>query len=97
MPTKREPPVMGHLGYHIVVLDRGFVYVGDATITDDDRFVVIRDAMNIRVWGTTKGLGELAQCGPTKDTILDHVGTVKAPMRALISLIETKLIRWAVK
>ena len=72
-------------GFAIVVLDRGFVYVGDVECDAD--WCVIRNAKNIRSWGTTKGLGELVT-GPTKDTVLDVVGTVRAPMRAVISVIE---------
>lgn len=75
----------------IVVLDRGFVYVGNVTVEAD--WVLIRNAHNIRVWGTTKGLGELVN-GPLSGTRLDSVGTVKAPLRALISLIEVKESKW---
>jgi len=75
----------------IVVLDRGFVYVGYTTIEKD--FVVIRNAKNIRIWGTTKGLGELVS-GPTSSTKTDNVGTVKAPLRALISLINVDQWKW---
>lgn len=74
-------------GFAIVVLDRGFVYVGNVQCDAD--WCVITDARNIRVWGTTKGLGELTT-GPTDKTVLDHVGTVRAPMRAVISVIEAK-------
>ena len=74
-------------GFAIVVLDRGFVYVGDVSCDSD--WCVIRNAKNIRVWGTTKGLGELVG-GPTSKTVLDTVGTVRAPMRAVISVIECK-------
>ena len=75
----------------IVVLDRGFVYIGRTAIDGD--WVVIRNAHNIRIWGTTKGLGELVS-GPTTSTKLDVVGTVKAPLRALISIIDTKEGAW---
>ena len=68
----------------IVVLDRGFVYVGK--VTQDENNVTITDARNIRRWGTTKGLGELVG-GPTKDTVLDTVGTVVAPMKSVIHFI----------
>ena len=64
-------------GFAIVVLDRGFVYVGDVRM--DDRFCVISGARNIRRWGTTRGLGELALDGPLQHTVLDAVGTVRAP------------------
>ena len=76
----------------IVVLDRGFVYVGKVTV--DAEWVHIVSAKNIRIWGTTKGLGELALKGPTSKTTLDDVGIVKAPLRALISLIDTDAKLW---
>ena len=68
----------------IAVLDRGFVYVGKCKI--DGEFLHIENARNIRRWGTTKGLGELVN-GPTASTVLDEVGKVVAPVRALIHLI----------
>ena len=74
-------------GFAIVVLDRGFVYVGDVACDSD--WCVITNAKNIRQWGTTKGLGELVN-GPTSKTVLDNVGTVRASMRAVISIIEAK-------
>jgi len=69
----------------IVVLDRGFVYVGDTQVDDDT--VVITNAKNIRYWGTTNGLGELRN-GPTSKTKSDDAGTVRAPLRAVIHMIE---------
>ena len=77
----------------IVVLDRGLVYIGRVKIEND--FVVISSARNIRVWGTTQGLGQLVS-GPLPVTKLDVVGTVKAPMRALISLIDVEQSKWSV-
>lgn len=76
----------------IVVADRGFVYVG--RIRYDSEFCVIEKAQNIRRWGTTKGLGELALDGPQEDTILDAVGTVRVPARAVISIIDTEAAKW---
>ena len=75
----------------IVVLDRGFIYVGN--VVDESEFIVIRNARNIRVWGTSKGLGELVG-GPLAKTVLDTVGTVRAPKRALISLIDVEQSKW---
>ncbi len=75
----------------IVVLDRGFVYVGRVQLDAD--FVTISNARNLRQWGTTKGLGELV-AGPLSGTKLDAVGTVKAPLRALISLIDVEQSKW---
>jgi hypothetical protein len=79
-------------GFAIVVLDRGFVYVGLAT--HDGEWCVIRDARNVRVWGTTEGLGQLALKGPQPNTKLDMVGTVRAPARAVIHIIDTEAKLW---
>ena len=82
-------------GFGIVVADRGFVYVGD--IEHDGEWCVISNAKNIRYWGTTKGLGELALCGPTDKTKLDDVGRVRIPARAVISVIESDGGKWTCK
>jgi hypothetical protein len=78
-------------GVAIVVLDRGFVYVGNTVIEGD--WCVMTNAKNIRVWGTTKGLGELVS-GPLKDTKLDSVGSLRAPLRAVISIIDVEEKGW---
>jgi len=78
-------------GIKIAVLDRGFVYIGYVTIEGD--FLYLHHAKNIRVWGTTKGIGELVS-GPTKDTKLDSVGNITVPIRALISLIDVEQSKW---
>lgn len=80
-------------GFGIVVLDRGFVYVGDVTISGD--WCKIANARNIRTWGTEGGLGQLALEGPTtSETVLDDVGTVHAPLRAVISVIDSEVELW---
>ena len=79
-------------GFRIVVLDRGFVYAGQVEMQGD--WLVIHNARCIRRWGTTKGLGELAANGPTRTTALDDAGTVRAPMRAVIHLIDSDAGKW---
>ena len=79
-------------GKAIVVVDRGFVYVGDVEIAGD--WCNVTQAKNIRFWGTTEGLGELALKGPQKDTKLDMVGIVRIPMRSVISVIDTSGELW---
>jgi hypothetical protein len=78
-------------GKAIVVLDRGFVYVGDAVV--ENEWLTMTNAKNIRVWGTTKGLGELVN-GPLKDTRLDVVGSLRAPLRAVIHIIDADAAKW---
>lgn len=77
-------PIEREMGQNIVVLDRGFVYVGEVKFDGD--FLHITKARNVRKWGTSKGLGEL-RTGPLRDTVLDTVGEVIAPMHSLIHLI----------
>ena len=76
-----------NMGENIVVLDRGFVYVGNVVIDGD--FVQITEAKNIRYWGTKNGLGELRD-GPLKETKLDDIGEVIAPLRAVIHFVPVK-------
>lgn len=78
-------------GNQIVVLDRGFVYVGDVSREGD--LLIIRNAKNIRSWGTTKGLGEL-RGGPLSGTKTDDAGTVRVPFKAVIHLIEVEASKW---
>lgn len=75
----------------IVVLEQGFVYVGH--VRRDDDTLTINNAYNIRRWGTTRGLGELVD-GPTQHTVLDRTGTVTAPMRAVIHMIDANEDAW---
>ncbi len=85
---------MNH-GKQLVVLDRGFVYVGDATT--DAEWCVIKDASCVRRWGTKKGLGELAASGPSENTVLDPAGTVRAPMRAVIAMLACEGDKWTAR
>lgn len=79
-------------GIQLVILDRGFVYVGD--VKTNREWCVIADAKNVRRWGTTQGLGELAAKGPLSDTQLDDTGIVRAPMGAVIALIACNKRKW---
>lgn len=75
----------------IVVADRGFVFIG--RVKHEPDFVVVTNAKNIRVWGTTKGLGELV-AGPTSKTVLDAIGTVRIPNRAVIAIVDVEQSKW---
>lgn len=79
----------------IAVLDRGWVYAGACRMDGDT--LVITGAKNIRRWGTTGGLGELAAKGPRPETKMDDYGTVRAPGRAVICLIDCDAAAWAEK
>lgn len=78
----------------IAVLDRGFIYVGHCAIAEG--FLTITEARCIRRWGTTAGLGQLAAKGPQANTKLDPAGTVRAPVSALMHLIDCDPAAWPV-
>jgi hypothetical protein len=72
----RQDQVSPEIGdKRIIVADRGYVFVGQCE-DQDDGSVIIRNARNIRRWGTTRGLGELTT-GPTNNTKHDAYGTVR--------------------
>ena len=52
----------------IVVLERGFTYVGKLSY-DERGNGVLTDAANIYQWGTTQGICQIQE-GPTSETIL---------------------------
>lgn len=76
----------------IVVLIRGYVYIGFTRI--DGEWLYMRDALNLRTWGTSKGLGEIAQGGPTKHTVLDMGGHLKAPLSSVVFSMDADPIAW---
>ena len=56
-------------GWQIVVLQRGWVVVGE--MTKEGNTCVLKNASVIRRWGTSNGLPELAENGPLTDTKLE--------------------------
>lgn len=55
----------------IFVMERGFVLVG--RIADESPLeITLYDVSVVRIWGTTKGIGELAMKGPLSGTQLDR-------------------------
>lgn len=77
---------------YIVVLPRGWVMVGKAK--EKNNKLYLSDASVIRVWGTTKGLPELANNGPTKATILDGKCEMEFPMSAIIAKLKCNKKAW---
>lgn len=82
--------------WKIVVLHRGHVLVG--RVRRDGEMVHIDDASVIRIWGTTRGLGEIAKNGPTSKTILDPChGTASAHILAVVLMIDCEAGKWTSK
>lgn len=76
----------------IVVLNRGWVVVGDYSEKGDD--CTLTDASVIRKWGTTKGLGELAENGPLADTALDACPNVHFSKMTMVARIDCVESNW---
>jgi hypothetical protein len=79
-------------GYNVVVLDRGFVYVGKCARVGD--CLLMDQGRNIRYWGTDKGLHQLVVNGPTKDSQIDAPAHIRIPWRAVISIHATNESLW---
>jgi len=75
----------------IVVLDRGWVFLGRVRKMEDS--IVITQARNIRRWGTSEGLGQLRR-GPLPGTMHDASGTVTVPMQAVIFTLDVEDGAW---
>ncbi len=75
----------------IVVAQRGWVFVG--RYAHEDHEIVLRDAKNIRRWGTKKGLGEL-QLGPMPATVLDEAGTVRLHPLQIVATLDVDQKSW---
>ena len=74
----------------ILVLHRGWVIIGNVS-KETQNEIEVQDCSVIRKWGTTKGLGEIALNGITKETVLDPCGTVIAPLISVIMRIQCKV------
>lgn len=79
--------------YKIVVLQRGWVVVGK--MEREGSQCKLHNAAVIRNWGTTKGLGEIAEAGPKKDTKLDPCnGVVEFDYLTVILTIAVNEAKW---
>lgn len=79
--------------WKIAVLQRGWVYVGRFSRSGDE--CLLTDAACIRVWGTTKGLGEIAANGPTSKTVLDPCPDVRFHVLTAVLLLDCASEKWA--
>jgi hypothetical protein len=76
----------------IVVLQRGWVYIGRFERNGND--CKLHNAYNIRIWGTTKGLCELTD-GPTSSTKLDKCnGLVEFDWLTVVNTITVDSSKW---
>lgn len=76
----------------IVILQRGFVMVGYYR-RDGDNCRLVK-AQNVRKWGTSRGLGELAAGGPKSETKLDPCGVVEFHRLTEIATLNCEASKW---
>ncbi len=82
IPTKKQ----------IVILNRGWVVVGNFSEKGDD--CTLTNASVIRSWGTTKGLGELAENGPLTSTKLDSCPNVHFNKMTMVARMDVDESKW---
>jgi hypothetical protein len=77
----------------IVVLQRGWIVVG--RFERKDTQCKLHNASVIRTWGTTNGLGEIAESGPTSSTKLDKCkGVVEFDYMTVVLTIDCEVRKW---
>ena len=76
----------------IVILQRGWVMVGKFSQVNSQ--CRLDNAAVIRKWGTTNGLGEIADGGPTKHTVLDKTPPVEFHEMTVIATIQCRAEKW---
>ena len=80
----------------IVILQRGWIMVGRFERNGSD--CKLHNASVIRKWGTTNGLGEIANSGPTKETVLDKCyGVVEFDYLTVVASISVEESKWQSK
>lgn len=74
----------------IVIVDAGWVFCGETTYREHFTGTQLRldNCYNIRVWGTSQGLGELALKGALSETVLDFYGVVTLPVNKVVGVID---------
>ncbi len=91
--TETTADLSGGSKIKIVILQRGWVFVGK--YSQEGMKCTLTNAYNIRTWGTTKGLGELAEDGPQSATKLDKVNDVQFHILTAIAAIDCNDKSWA--
>lgn len=90
VPKGSEEPRNSNI--KIVILQRGWVFIGRYSENGDTCH--LENAYSIRVWGTSKGLGQLALEGKTSRTKLDKAGSVSFHKLTVVAAIDAKDELW---
>jgi len=76
----------------IVVLQRGWVVIGDISKTAEE--VTIKNCSVIRIWGTSNGLGEIAENGATAKTKLDKCPNMTVHPLSVVLYMNVNISNW---
>ena len=76
----------------ICVLHRGWVLVGDYSRSGE--YETLKKPSVIRIWGTTKGLGQIAADGPLTGTVLDPEPECEFNIQQVIRTISCSEDKW---
>jgi hypothetical protein len=79
----------------IVILQRGWVVVG--RYFKDGDHGRIENGHVIRLWGTSNGLGELAESGPTSFTKLDKSKSIRFHELTVVAMMDCEQSKWEQK
>lgn len=79
----------------IVILQRGWVFVG-VYRKESTELCTLNSGFNIRIWGTTKGLGELVN-GPLSGTKLDPIPTIEFHPLTVVATLKVNATAWKLK
>lgn len=78
----------------IVILQRGWVFVG--VFSQDGPKCSLDNGFNIRLWGTSKGLGELVN-GPLENTKLDPIPHTEFHELTIVASLKVNASKWNLK
>lgn len=78
----------------IVILQRGWVFVG--VLSKLNQTYKLTNGFNIRLWGTTKGLGELVN-GPLSSTKLDPIPDTEFHELTVVAMLKVNASKWKLK
>jgi hypothetical protein len=90
---KSNPPTGASGNIKICVLQRGHVLIG--RLERDGSECKLHNASVIRSWGTSRGLGELAENGPLTNTKLDKCnGLVEFDYLTVVFTLSVEESKW---
>lgn len=91
-PVKGNSEIPNNSSIRIVVLQRGWIVVGK--VSQSGETILISNPSIIRNWGTTKGLGEIAEGGPTSKTVLDKCPDINAHALTVVLQMKCDETKW---